>query len=134
VRNHELRARLRSQQAATIGVEGVTIRGVLYSIEDKPSRARKKETFGGRLLDDAGEVWTLRFGQEHVDLARDLWRKAVELSGNARHSRTRGPVLHVDTGKVIDAPDWQKALVRYRGAWRDVYRGRSFEQIVSDLR
>jgi hypothetical protein len=134
VLDHELRARLLSQEAASVGVESVTIRGVLYSLEDRPSETREKKTFSGRLLDDAGEVWTARFRQEQVDLARDLWRKVIELSGNARYSRTRGPVLHVETGKVIDTPDWQQALVRYRGAWRDVYRGRSFEQIVSDLR
>ena len=134
VLDHELRARLLSQEAAAVGVESVTIRGVLYSLEDRPSDTREKKTFGGRLLDDAGEVWTTRFRQEHVDLARGLWRKAVELSGTARYSRTRGPVLHVEMGKVIDSPDWQQALARYRGAWKDVYRGKSFEQIVSDLR
>lgn len=134
VLDHELRAHLLGQEAVAVGVESVTIRGVLYGLEDRPSETREKRTFGGRVLDDAGEVWTVRFRQDQVDLARELWRKVVELTGNARYSRTRGPALHVETGRVIATPDWQQALVRYRGAWKDLYRGMSFEQIVSDLR
>lgn len=134
VLDHELRAHLLSRAAAAVAVERVTIRGVLYGLEDRPSETREKRTFGGRALDDAGEVWTVRFRQDQVDLARELWRKTVELTGSARYSRARGPALHVETGRVIATPDWQQAMARYHGAWKDLYRGISFEQIVSDLR
>jgi hypothetical protein len=134
VLDHELRAHLLSQEAAAVGVEGVTVRGVLYGLEDRPSEVREKRMFSGRLLDDAGEAWAVRFQQEQADMARAFWRKFVELRGNARYSRTRSPVLYVETGQIIDAKNWEQALIRYRGAWKDLYRGMSFEQIVSDLR
>ena len=134
VLDHERRARVLAQEATAISVEGVTTRGILYSIEDRPSEVREKRTFGGRLLDEVGAVWIVRFRQEHVDLARDLWRKTVELTGQVRYAVARTPVLYVESGQAIGMPDWQLALARYRGAWKDLYRDVSFEQIVADLR
>ena len=134
VLDHELRARLLGQEAIAIGVDEVTIRGILYSIEDRPSEVREKRTFGGRLLDEVGDIWIVRFRQEQVDLARELWRKTVELTGHARYATARAPMLYVESGRAIGTPDWQQALMRYRGVWKDLYRDLSFEQIVADLR
>ena len=134
VLDHELRARLVADQAGALTVEGVTIRGVLYGLEDRPSEAREKKLFNGDFLDEVGEPWAVRFKQEQADLARGLWKKSVQLTGTARYSKTRRPVLYVESGQIVEGKSWEQVLLRYRGAWKDLYQGMSFEQIMRDLR
>jgi hypothetical protein len=133
VLDRDIHARLVAD-AAGAAVEGVTTRSVLFGLRDRPSQTHEKQTFGGDLIDEAGQHWAVRFDERQVDLARELWRRNVELTGRARYSRTRRPLLHVEAGRVVEHGDWEQALNKARGAWKELYRGEDFERVVSDLR
>lgn len=129
----ELRAALIADQVGGVTVDGVTVRGILYGLQDRP-REREKEFFKGELSDEAGQAWAVRFPRESVDLARQFWRTRVELTGQARYTRVRRPVLFVSGGKAVHPEDWQTVLRQQRGAWRELFAGEPFDRIVDDLR
>lgn len=131
--DQEVRAHLLADEATTLTVEGVTVRGLLYALEDRPSE-REKNFFIGSLVDEAGQVWGVRFRTDLVDDARGLWRRTVELSGRARYSKVRRPILYVEQAQAVSESSWQDALDRHRGKWSELYRGMSMDDILRDLR
>jgi hypothetical protein len=133
VLDQEFRARFLADEATTLAVEGVSVRGVLFGLEDRPSD-REKRFFSGELMDEAGKAWSIRFKVQLADEARTLWRKAVELVGRARYSKMRRPVLYVEHGQLLAGGAWQEALTRHRGSWRRLYQGMSMDDILRDLR
>lgn len=133
VLDQDVRARLLADEATALSVEGVTVRGLLYALEDRPSD-REKNFFSGLLLDEAGQVWGVRFRTDLVDDARNLWRRTVELTGRARYSKMRRPILYVEQAQPISETSWQDALARHRGKWSRLYAGMSIDDILRDLR
>jgi hypothetical protein len=133
VLDQEFRARFLADEATTLAVEGVSVRGFLFGLEDRPSD-REKRFFSGELMDEAGKAWSIRFNVQLADEARSLWRKSVELVGRARYSKMRRPVLYVEHGQMLAAGAWKEALTRHRGNWRRLYQGMSMDDILRDLR
>jgi hypothetical protein len=133
VLDETLRAKLLSEQASAIAVEDVSVRGILFALEDRPTE-RERHVFSATLLDDAGQLWSVRFGRSDTDEARRLWRNKVELTGTARYSRARRPQLSVKRAQLLPETSWEEALARHHGAWKDLFRGTSFDDVVNDLR
>jgi hypothetical protein len=131
--DESVRARLLSEQAGTVSVEDVVVRGTLFAIEDRPSE-RERQSFNGTLLDDSGQMWSVRFKQQDSDRARQLWKHYVQLKGSARYSMAKRPQINVEQGEISTVPSWEQALARLHGSWRDLYRGTSFEDAIRDLR
>ncbi len=131
--DQELRGKILEEHGLTIHVEGVTVQGLLYQLEDRPS-AREKTSFNAELLDEAGKIWSVRFKQGDVERARQLWKRPVQLTGTASYSPVRRPLLLADGAEPVTAESWEQAIARYRGAWKDLYRGMSFDEIVEGLR
>lgn len=131
--DHELRAYLVADEASALAVEDVSVRGLLFGLKDRPSE-RQKHFFSGDLLDEAGQTWGVRFRLAFADEARGLWRKPVELTGTARYSKIRRPVLFVERAAIAPETSWQAILSRVQGSWRGLYEGMSLDDILRELR
>jgi hypothetical protein len=130
------RETLKRFEAPEVGIESITIYGKLRELRDK-SRTTDDENrghFWGELHEDSGRIWRIRFKDRDESKVLNLFRKQVEITGNATYFRTQAP--RVDAADIDEdiMPDYVAAYERFNAAYRDVFGDRDTKDILDEAR
>lgn len=130
------RETLKRLEAPELGIESITLYGRLRELRDK-SRITDEENrghFWGELQEDSGRIWRIRFKDRDEGRVLKLFRKQVEVTGNATYFRTQAP--RVDVAEIDEdaMPDYLVAYGRFNAAYRDIFRDRDTEDILDEAR
>lgn len=130
------RETLKRFEAPEVGIEAITLYGRLRELRDK-SRTTDEENkghFWGELQEDGGRIWRIRFKDRDETGVLQLFRKQVEVTGNATYFRTQAP--RVDAAEIDEdvMPDYLAAYERFNSAYRDVLGDRDTEEILDEAR
>lgn len=119
--------------SADLEVEELTLYGKLRRLTDRSIKETDDDIWG-QLVEDNGNKWNIKFKPIDLKKARNLFTKQVVVSGDAVYFKTQYPRLDV---KVIekDRPrNYVAGLNAFARKYRDVFNGRSPEEILADIR
>lgn len=131
------RETLKRFEAPEVGIEAITLYGRLRELRDKSRTITDEENkghFWGELQEDSGLIWRIRFKDRDESKVLNLFRKQVEITGNATYFRTQAP--RVDAADIDEdvMPDYVAAYERFNAAYRDVFGDRDTEDILDEAR
>jgi len=81
----------------TFTEHGVTLYGRLVELKDRTQIEREGGTFWGELRRDNGDRWRIQFNERDQKTAVPLFRKQVEVTGDAYYYQARHPKLVAST-------------------------------------
>ena len=130
------RETLKRFEAPEVGIEAITLYGRLRELRDrsKTTDEENRGHFWGELQEDGGRIWRIRFKDRDESKALKLFRKQVEVTGNATYFRTQAPRVDADDIDEDVMPDYLAAYERFNSAYRDVLGNRETEDILDDAR
>ena len=129
------RETLKRFEAPEVGIEAISLYGKLRELRDQ-SRGDDDSNghFWGELLEDSGRVWRIRFRDSQQKKVLDLFRKQVQITGDATYFRTKTPrvdALDVDEDAT---PDYLAAYERFNEAYKDVLEEKDVEAVIDEVR
>lgn len=124
---------VRSMGAAEFAIEAVTIYGKLKRLIDR-SKGEVEDDIWGDLVEDNGDRWRIKFHPSDLSTAQKLFTKQVMASGDATYFKTNFPRLDVKTITEEKPRDYIGAFDRLSAEYKDIFKERDPEDILSDIR
>jgi hypothetical protein len=126
-------ATLRAINTAELTIESVMLYGKLQKLSDF-READEGDHFWGRIREDNGKVWRVRFAMQDLASVQKLFTKQVAVSGTAAYFKTRSPRIEVSTIQAEKPRDYLAALKHMQTQYSKFFAGRTSEAILGDVR
>lgn len=128
------REALRAMESAELFVEAVTLYGKLRELKDFSKDDSESGHFWGDLVEDNGRKWRVCFKDSDLKTVLPLFRKQVNIFGDATYFKTKIPRL--DALRIAEeiTPDYVSAFDRFREAYSGVFGDQDPEEIINRTR
>jgi len=103
-------------------------------LRDRSKAEEGGKHFWGELLLDNGDIWRLRFDTGDAERATGLFRKQVEVSGEATYFAANYPSLRVQRIDEDKPRDYLAAFDELHGSDKDLYGNEDLDALVKEMR
>lgn len=126
---------IESISAADMTVEQLTLYGKLRELKDRTKEPDEEgKGFWGELVTDGGETWRIWFTNADLDKVLPLFRKQVEITGDATYFKAYNPRLIARTFRKDEDRDYLAAFDRYEGSDAKEFGDTDVEELLKELR
>jgi len=126
---------IESISAADMTVEQLTLYGKLRELKDRTKEPDEEgKGFWGELVTDGGETWRIWFINADLDRVLPLFRKQVEITGDATYFKAYNPRLIARTFRKDVDRDYLAAFDKYEGSDAKEFGDTEVEELLRELR
>ena len=127
-------ANLKAAAPRNMRIEGLTLYGRLRQLNDRSKKDDASEGhFWGELVGEGHELWRLKFPAEQLGTVLPLFRKQVEVQGDATYFGFGSPRLIVKNIQKDPERDYLSALDQMRGGALKVFSEYTTEELLAEV-